>query len=277
MAIRRSYLAGDFKQDLTFDPIFGYVMSKKDNCLQLLQIALPELDLKEIIDISPQKPIDLNLFEKSSRFDVFAKDDQGRVFDIEMQNLQIDFLEQRSWYYLRQLQNKNAPKRGENYGKIKSSYVIFFCMFDPFDEDRAVYQFDFSERRNHNLIMESAGHIVFFNTKGKDRSGITVQMAEFLDYLNGKMRKRPSKYIIQLGNDIEEYISTPEWSEIMNELALMRENIQEDMRIEAVKKMIRSYREDFNLDDNKVLVLITKRYGDVFSEQQLQELVKETK
>ena len=272
MAIRRSYLAGDFKQDITFDPIFGYVMSKKENCLHLLQIALPELHLKEIIEISPQKPIDMNLFEKSSRFDIFAKDDKNRVYDIEMQNVQLDFLPERAWYYLRQLQNKNAPKKGEDYDKINASYVIFFCRFDPFDEDRAVYHFDFSERENHRRIMDQAGHIMFFNSKGKNRENIGPQMAEFLDYLNGHVQ-RPSKYIAKLNNDIEEYISTPEWGEVMDQISLLRE----DMAAEAVEKMIRSYRKYFNLSDEKILSILLEEYGDTFSEDQLKEFIKETK
>ncbi|MBP2058242.1 putative transposase/invertase (TIGR01784 family) [Lactobacillus colini] len=272
--LRRSYLAGDFKQDLTLDPIFGYVMSKKENCLHLLQMALPELDIQEIVDISPQKPIDLNLFEKTSRLDVYAKDKQERVYDIEMQNLPVDFLTRRAWYYLRQL---NIPKPGENYDHVKASYVIFFCMFDPFNEDRAAYRFDFTEQRNHNLTIENVGHLLFFNAKGKDRNNITPQMAEFLDYLNGQVSKKPSKYIIQLNDDIKEYTSKSEWGEIMNQIALMRENIQEDDRREAVSKMIELCREDFNLDDNKILSLLTKRYGDDFTKDQLQEMIEQTK
>lgn len=272
MAIRRSYLAGDFKQDITFDPIFGYVMSKKENCLHLLQIALPELHLKEIIEISPQKPIDMNLFEKNSRFDIFVKDDKNRVYDIEMQNVQLDFLPERAWYYLRQLQNNNAPKKGEDYGKIKASYVIFFCKFDPFDENRAVYHFDFSERENRQRIMDQAGHIMFFNSKGKNRENISPQMAEFLDYLNGHVQ-RPSKYIAKLNNDIEEYTSTPEWGEIMDQISLLRE----DMAAEAVEKMIRFCRKNTNFSDKRILSALSEEYGDTFSEDQLKEFIKETK
>ncbi|MBP2058559.1 hypothetical protein J2Z60_001744 [Lactobacillus colini] len=150
-------------------------------------------------------------------------------------------------------------------------------MFDPFDEDRAAYRFDFTEQRNHNLTIENVGHLLFFNSKGKDRSGITPQMAEFLDYLNGQISRKPSKYIIQLNDDIKEYTSKPEWGEIMNQIALMRENIQEDTRREDIVKTIELCREDFNLDDNKILSLLTKRYGDDFTKHQLQEMIEQTK
>ena len=59
----------------------------------------------------------------------------------------------------------------------------------------------------------------------------------------------------------------------MDQISLFRE----DMAAEAVEKMIRSYREELNLDDRKILSLIEKSYGDTFTKHQLEEMLKQTK
>lgn len=120
--------------------------------------------------------------------------------------------------------------------------------------------------------MDQAGHIMFFNSKGKIRENISPQIAEFLDYLNGHVQ-RPSKYIVKLNNDIEEYISTPEWGEVMDQISLLRE----DMAAEAVEKMIRFCRKNTSFSDGRILSALSEEYGDTFSEDQLKEFIKETK
>ena len=60
---------------LSTDPVFGHVMTKKENCLQMLQLALPELHLTKIIKISEQKKVSLKYYEKSDRYDVWAVDE----------------------------------------------------------------------------------------------------------------------------------------------------------------------------------------------------------
>ncbi|MBP2058248.1 nitrate reductase assembly molybdenum cofactor insertion protein NarJ [Lactobacillus colini] len=76
-----------------------------------------------------------------------------------------------------------------------------------------------------------------------------------------------------INNVIEEYTSKLEWGEIMNQIALMRE----DIRREDIAKMIESYRKNFELTDEKILLLLTQSYGDDFTKDELQEMIEQTK
>ena len=59
-------------------------MSKKKNCLELLRRAYPELNLQKI-NVITQYYSNIGLESKNFRLDVWAQDDKGRIYDIEMQ------------------------------------------------------------------------------------------------------------------------------------------------------------------------------------------------
>ena len=88
---------------------------------------LPELNIKTV-DVIPQFDGNIGLEAKNIRLDVWAHDEQGRVFYIEMQTT--NDLEQRMMYYAMNL-NRFTLKTGQAYKALKSSYVIFLCNFDP--------------------------------------------------------------------------------------------------------------------------------------------------
>lgn len=54
----------------------------------------------------------------------------------------------------------------------------------------------------------------------------------------------------------------------------MRYVAKEEERIDAIKKMIRRYRQ-FNADDKKILNLLTQDYGNDFSQEELKQFIKE--
>ena len=69
---------------ITQDLVFGHVMSKKKNCQELLRRAYPELNLQKI-NVITQYDGNIGLESKNFRLDVWAQDDKGRIYDIEMQ------------------------------------------------------------------------------------------------------------------------------------------------------------------------------------------------
>lgn len=70
---------------ITNDLMFGMVMENEQICLGLIQRSLPELKVKSIAQIVPQKQVTGPLNARTVRFDVFARDEQQRTFVVEMQ------------------------------------------------------------------------------------------------------------------------------------------------------------------------------------------------
>lgn len=67
------------------DFVFGSVMSNKHLCQHLIQIILPELRIDRIELPTLQKAVQENIISRGVRFDVYTKDQNGVVYEIDMQ------------------------------------------------------------------------------------------------------------------------------------------------------------------------------------------------
>ena len=72
-----------------------------------------------------QKAIQNNIFQKGTRLDIYAEDDKGNMYDIEMQLTKTRELVPRSRYYHCEMDGHQIAT-GETYEDLKQSIVIFF-------------------------------------------------------------------------------------------------------------------------------------------------------
>lgn len=121
------------------DFMFAKVMRDKKLCKKLLERLL-QTKIKDIVYLEEQKSIDIEKDAKSIRLDVYIEDG-NRVFNLEMQTTNKRNLPKRSRYYQGMI-DLNTIEMGENYKKLKESYVIFICTFDPFHQGKAQYTFE---------------------------------------------------------------------------------------------------------------------------------------
>lgn len=119
---------------------------------------------------------------------------------------------------------------GEPYEKLKNSFVIFICTFDPFGEGRHLYTFVNTCKENPNLALNDGTTKVFLNTKGKIED-VDYEMKEFLAYIEDStdefvsMAKSP--LIKELHMKVTEVKQSKELeAEYMTLLQRDRENIE---------------------------------------------------
>ena len=191
---------------ITQDLIFGHVMSKEKNCLELIRRALPQLNIQRV-KVIPQYEINSGLNERNVRLDIWAKDDQGHVYDIEMQTTNKQNFGQRVRYYQSEI-DKFTLKAGEDYQDIKPSYIIFLCTFDPFGAGESLYEFQNYDMKTGSIPLNTESYVLFFNATGKTRD-LSRKMLDFLDYMNGVQIKSDS-YIDKLSHQIVHYVESEE-------------------------------------------------------------------
>ena len=74
--------------------------------------------------------------------------------------------------------------KGEGFGSIRTSYVIFLCTFDPFAKDEKVYRFSTMCEDVQGLPLGDRRYIMFLNSRGS--KGVSnLDMDELFRYLNG--------------------------------------------------------------------------------------------
>ena len=114
---------------ITNDLMFGTVYKNPEYCKELLQRIL-QINIVEIGIVEPQKTIKTTIIGKGIRIDIYAKDNQGNVYDIEMQSTEETDLHLRTRYYHSEMDSYQI-RAGQKYKNLKNSVVIFICTFAP--------------------------------------------------------------------------------------------------------------------------------------------------
>ena len=192
---------GRFKQweELTIQDnfLFQKVMQNQRICKYLIEKILG-IRIEKITFPEGEKSIDNRYDSKSIRLDVYVHDENGHVYDIEMQctNGSEGELPKRTRYYQGMI-DMDELKKGQYYTELKESFIIFICTFDPFGENLPMYTFDpFGENLpmytfRHRCIEKEGLELgdlstkIFLNAKGESDT-LDPDIAAFLRYVDGK-------------------------------------------------------------------------------------------
>ena len=171
--------------ELTFADNFLFckiLESEPEICRQLLELLLHvEIDHLEVPQA--EKTMQETIEAKSVRFDVYTKND-SQIFDIEIQTTDTKNLPKRARYYQSVIDMDNLSK-GENYSKLKDSYVIFLCLDDIFHKGLPVYTFENTCREDKNTKLKDGAIKVFFNAAECDKLK-SREERDFFHFLKGE-------------------------------------------------------------------------------------------
>ena len=111
-----------------------------------------------------------------SRFDVLAKDDTGKLYNLEIENGPYDKVPKRARYYSSLMDTGILLGKGEEYDSLRESYVIFILGDGIIGADRAVYRYSRMEEESGQLLGDGT-HIVFVNGSyiGEDEIGDLIR------------------------------------------------------------------------------------------------------
>ena len=164
------YLAEIEQYRLMDDDFMSKCLENAPECIELiLRIILGKNDLK-VVKSQTEYPIK-SLQGRGVRFDVFARDSKGREYDIEIQRADHG-AEPRRARYNSALMDANALKSGEDFGKLRDTYVIFITENDVMGRGQDMYVFDRMDRRS-GLDFGDGAHVVYANGtwRGNDALG----------------------------------------------------------------------------------------------------------
>ncbi|MDE6704925.1 MAG: Rpn family recombination-promoting nuclease/putative transposase [Treponemataceae bacterium] len=175
-------------EELTFADNFLFCKIMEDSpelCRQLLELLL-HIKIGRLEPPQGERTMQETLGAKAVRFDVYTKDDR-RIFDIEIQTTDAQNLPERARYYQSVIDMDNLSK-GENYTKLKDTYVIFLCLKDIFRRGLPVYFFENTCRADRNLTLGDRAYKVFFNAANCDTLE-SDEMRSFFRFLKGERAK----------------------------------------------------------------------------------------
>ncbi|GEP64126.1 hypothetical protein CBE01nite_18940 [Clostridium beijerinckii] len=166
--------------NLEDDFLFAKVMSDKEICKELLEKIL-EIEIEKVEMVEEQKTIDLLLESKGIRLDVYVKDENNTIYNVEMQRGKHKNLPKRLRYYQGSI-DLDLISKGEDYRKLAKSYIIFICTFDLFDKGRHKYTFQNVCLEDNSIMLNDEAQKIILNSKGI-MNDLSDELLEFLAYV----------------------------------------------------------------------------------------------
>ena len=230
--------------NLEDDFLFAKVMSDKYICKEFLEKLL-EIEIERVEMPENQKVIDLLLESKGIRLDIYVKDENNTVYNIEMQRGKHKNLPKRLRYYQGNI-DLDLINKGEDYRKLAKSYIIFICTFDLFNKGRHKYSFETICREDSSIKLEDETNKIILNTKGR-MNDLSNELLDFLEYIEhsddktasnseGTLVKNIHKRVKEVKNDVKLEV------EYMTLLERDREKIEEGIEqksIDVAREMLR--------------------------------------
>lgn len=207
-------------------------------CRQLLELIL-KVKIKKVIFADKEKVLDITPDGKSVRLDIYVEDNTGTVYNIEMQVAPKRNLPKRSRYYQGMI-DLNSIEKGAKYNALKKSFIIFICMFDPFNEDLPIYTFTNRCKEKLQLELGDETTKVFINPYGNTEE-LSSDLKLFFDYLKEEIAQ--SEFTKMIDIEVEKVRQNKEWRrEYMtwiSELEESKEEVREAEREETAISMLK--------------------------------------
>ena len=204
--------------DLTImnDFLFGIVMRQEKYCKPLLEYILGE-KIRKLVYINDQETISSDVLPaKSIRLDVYVEDDAGTIYDIEVQTTNKYNVGKRTRYYQSMI-DVRVLEKGHEYKKLRKSFIIFICNYDPFSKDRLVYTFRNRCDQDYSVILDDEATKIIINTKGTVGE-ISPELKAVIQYMDSGLTS--SEYTKSLD---EEVVSVKADEKVRKEYMLLAE------------------------------------------------------
>ncbi len=242
-SVKKDYEELEFRDDF----MFGKVMGDMDLCREVLECLLQH-PISELKEIQTQREFKLTLEGKPIRVDVYTEDDEKKIYDAEMENLNRKSVEyhqlpRRSRFYQGSI-DLGFLDKGNTYKMLPDSSVLFICTFDPFE--KGLSQYTFRERcdEDSKLLLGDGTMKVFYNCtyRGDD---ISDELKDLYEYVNHGRAK--SQLTEKIDGAVQKARKNELWrGEYMKERALFmdareegREEGRTDLLVSQVCKKLR--------------------------------------
>ncbi len=203
-------------------------------CTEMIRRILPDFDIGHIEFTQSQRTSQPGIDTRGVRFDVYAKSDNRKIFDCEVQTSDKKDLPRRTRaYHIAngiEILTKDTLKRSGSYNEMPDVFVIFICTFDPFHSGRHKYTFYNTCYEDNSIRLDDGGVTVFLNAKGTT-DDVSPELKAFLDFIMGKSSDDP--FIMELDELLRDAKKDARyWRDFM--LLLTREDeLRAEVRAEA--------------------------------------------
>lgn len=224
----------------------------------MLQIILEKPDLV-VTEARTQSELK-NLYGRSLRLDIDAKDSSQKQYNIEIQKAREGAGAKRARYHSSLLDSNSLPA-GYDIRELVETYVIFITQSDVLAGNRSIYHIDRYVKETGESFCDEA-HIIYVNASYKDGTALGMLMHDFLVTDPNEVNYQILVETMRFYKESEEGIKA--MSEIMKK---MTDSAREEGREEGILGAIAILR-DLLTPENKILQMVQEKYFLTLAEAQ---------
>ena len=176
------------EMNLTDDFLFDVATTELENCKTIIELSTG-LRLKSLKWKEGQKVVHNIPGKRGIRMDFVAESEDGRVFDVEMQNRKEGNIPKRTRFY-QALMDAPLLKSGEKgFDKLKPLFIIVLCDYDPYGKKKYCYTFENRCKEQPDLLLGDEVTKLFLSTKGENADEVPKELVDFLHYITESNEK----------------------------------------------------------------------------------------
>ncbi len=156
------------------DDFMSKVFSEPKLAEFLIQVLLGRKDLT-VIQAIPQFEIK-NIYGRSVKLDIYAKDSEGNILDIEVQRKNSGAVPRRARYN-NCLMDSNSILKGVDFAELPEAYIIFITENDYFKKGQPLYKIE--RFVDGTELFNDGTHIIYVNGKNRSDTELGRLMADF--------------------------------------------------------------------------------------------------
>ena len=120
---------------------------------------------------------------RSVRLDVYAVDEDGALYNTEVQKKNTYNIPNRSRLYQGMIDVNQLPAGTVDFNDLKDAYVILIAPFDLFGKGLYRYTFHMACDEVDGLKLNDGATRIFLNTRGTNADGVSQELIELLHYM----------------------------------------------------------------------------------------------
>lgn len=163
--------------------LFDQTMDIPEAHQAVLQIILGQDALRLLTPSQTEKELRTAPWLRSIRMDVYALDDQGTVYDTEMQAEYRNDLVKRSRYYQSLIDSSLLKPGTISFNELNNTCIIMITPFDLFGQGKYCYTFRPHCEEFPGFPLCDGTVRIFLNTKGTNHDEVSQELIDFLHYV----------------------------------------------------------------------------------------------
>ncbi|GHU73929.1 hypothetical protein FACS1894188_00720 [Clostridia bacterium] len=232
--------------------MFAKVMSNTEILRKTLSLLLSK-NIMKVEFVESEKTIENSPETKGSRLDVYATDENGEIYNIEMQTGRKDNIFKRSRYYQGNIDIGLLPK-GAKYTSLRKTYIIFICTFDLFGKGRHIYPFGAYCKLDKTIFLDDGAERVFVNTRGT-MEDVSPEVTQFLKYIENSTEEMTAGYdfLRNLHAEVQKIRSNKEMEMRYMTMPMREDDIRYETEIETRLEAAVDFIAEFGIQATKAL------------------------